>query len=114
MKVPLLVVLMWTLLVTAPLVSRNHGRLPRSGLIQTQQSATAKPPDTERIVSTFTAKETEFRNALAQYRFKRDAAVQTIGAGGQISGEYRRTSRLTVDDTGKLIEKILFFPTPTL
>jgi len=105
---------MWTLLATAPLVSRNHGRLPRSGLIQTQQSATAKPPDTERIVSTFTAKETEFRNALAQYRFKRDAAVQTIGSGGQISGEYRRTSRLTVDDTGKLIEKILFFPTPTL
>ena len=114
MKVPLLVILMWTLLVTAPLASRNHGRLPRSGLIQTQQSATAKPPDTERIVSTFTAKETEFRNALTQYRFKRDAAVQTIGAGGQISGEYRRTSRLTVDDTGKLIEKILFFPTPTL
>jgi hypothetical protein len=116
MKVPLLAVLMWALLVAAPLVSLNHGKLPHSRLIkaQPQQSATAKPPDTERIVSAFTAKETEFRNALAQYRFKRDAAVQTIGAGGQISGEYRRTSKLNVDDSGNRIEKILFFPTPTL
>ena len=116
MKVPLLAVLMWALLITAPLVLRNHGMLPHSRLIkaQTQQSATATPPNTDRIVSAFTAKETEFRDALAHYRFKRDAAVQTIGAGGQISGEYHRTSRLAVDDSGKLIEKILFFPTPTL
>jgi hypothetical protein len=116
MKAPLLAILLWALVVTAPLVSLNHGRLPysRQNKVPPQQSATAKPPDTERIVSAFTGKETEFRNALAQYRFKRDAAVQTIGAGGQISGEYRRTSQLTVGDSGKLIEKILFFPTPTL
>jgi len=116
MKAPLLTVLMSALLVAAPLVLRNPARLSHDRLInaQPQQSATAKPPEPERIVSAFTAKETEFRKALAQYRFKRDAAVQTIGAGGQISGEYRRTSRLTVDDGGKLIEKILFFPTPTL
>lgn len=99
-----------------PLVFRNHSKLSYSRLIkaQPQQSVTAKPPDIDRIVIAFTAKETDFRNALAQYRFKRDATVQTIGAGGQISGEYRRNSHLTVDDSGKLIEKILFFPTPTL
>ena len=114
MKAPLLAILLWALVGTAPLLLRNHGRLPHSRLIKAQQSATAKPPDTELIVSTFTAKETEFRNALAQYRFKRDATVQTIGAGGQISGEYRRTSHLAIDDSGKLIEKMLFFPTPTL
>ena len=116
MKSPLLAILLWALVFTAPLVLRNHGRLFPSRLnkAQPQPSATATPSDTERIVSTFTAKETEFRNALAQYRFNREAAVQTIGAGGQISGEYRRTSRLAVDDSGKRIEKILFFPTPTL
>src|SRR5688572_2788979 len=115
MKSPLLAVLIWALLVTTPLVSRNHGRLSHIRLIkaQPQQSASAAPVDTDRIVSAFTAKETEFRNALAQYSFKRDAVAQTIGAGGQISGEYHRTSQLAFDDTGKRIEKILFFPTPT-
>ena len=114
MKSPLLAILLWALVVTAPLLLRNHGRLSRLDKAQPQPSATATPADTERIVSAFTAKETEFRNALAQYRFKRDATVQTIGAGGQISGEYRRNSHLTVDDKGNRIEKILFFPTPTL
>ena len=116
MKSPLLAILLWALVVPAPLLLRDHGRLAPSGLnkAQPQPSATATPADTERIVSAFTAKETEFRNALAQYRFKREATVQTIGAGGQISGEYRRNSHLTVDDSGKFIEKILFFPTPTL
>ena len=115
MKVPLLAFLLWALVVTTPLVLRNDGRLSHSKLIEAQPQQSASPSaDTDRIVSAFTAKETEFRNALAQYRFNREAAVQTIGAGGQISGEYRRTSQLTVDDSGKLIEKILFFPTPTL
>jgi hypothetical protein len=116
MKVSLLAILIWVLLPTAPLVLRNHGGLSDSRGIkpQEQQSATASPPDTDRIVSVLTSKETEFRNALAQYSFKRDAVVQTIGAGGQISGEYHRTSRLTFDASGKRVEKVLFFPTPTL
>ena len=104
MKPCLLAMFMWLVLVTAPLV-----RSP-----QPQQSTIAKLPETERIVSAFTAKETEFRNALAQYRFQRDAVVQTMGAGGQISGEYHRTSQITFDDSGKRFEKMLFFPTPTL
>ncbi|MBA3322110.1 MAG: hypothetical protein H0T45_11785, partial [Pyrinomonadaceae bacterium] len=49
--------------------------------------------DVERIVRAFTAKETEFRQALNQYSFKRDAVIQTLGMGGQISGEYHRVSR---------------------
>ena len=116
MKVPLLAILMWALVLTAPLVLRNHGRLSHSRLIkgQPQQSANATPPDTDRIVSAFTAKETEFRDALVQYSFKRDAVVQTIGPGGQISGEYHRISQLAFDTGGKRIEKILLFPTPTL
>src|SRR5882762_3627572 len=112
MKVPLSAILLWALLlVTAPLVSRNHGSL---AAVQPQQSQTAAPADVDRIVSAFTAKETEFRNAFAQYSFKREALAQTIGAGKQISGEYHRTSQLLLDDTGKRIEKILLFPTPTL
>ena len=42
--------------------------------------------DVNRIVRAFTAKETEFRRALNNYTFTRDALVQTIGFGGQITG----------------------------
>jgi hypothetical protein len=116
MKASLLAIFMWAVLVIAPSVFRSNSKQSQSRLIkaQPQQSTTAKSPDIERIVIAFTAKETEFRNALAQYRFKRDATVQTIGGGGQISGEYHRTSQLAVDDSGKRVEKILFFPTPTI
>ena len=99
MKSSFLIILV-TLLLTSPFASLNQG----------EQSAA----ETDRIVSAFTAKETEFRNALAHYAFKRDAVVQSLGAGGQISGEYRRTSQLTFDDSGKRLEKILFFPMPTV
>jgi hypothetical protein len=99
---------MCALMFMAPPNLRKHGRLSER---QPPHQATV---DADRIVSAFTAKETEFRNALAQYSFKRDAVVQTIGPGGQISGEYRRTSLLTFDDSGKRIEKILFSPMPTL
>jgi hypothetical protein len=117
---PLLAIILWALVVTTPLVSRNNSKLSEGRVVKAPPQQSAAPqrnqpsPDTDRIVNAFTAKETEFRNALAQYRFKRDATVQTIGAGKQISGDYRRTSQLTVDGSGKLIEKLLFFPTPTL
>lgn len=68
----------------------------------------------DRIVRAFTAKESEFRHALSNYAFKRDAVVQTIGMGGQISGEYHRVSQFALDDQGKLFERITFFPQPTL
>jgi hypothetical protein len=72
------------------------------------------PADVEGIIRKFTQKETEFRRALNQYEFKRDAVIQTIAWGGQISGEYHRTSRFVFDDSGKRYEKILFFPMPTI
>lgn len=72
------------------------------------------PADVERIIHTFATKEEEFRTVLNNYSFKRDAVVQTIAFGGQISGEYHRVSRFVFDDGGKRYEKILFFPIPTL
>ena len=110
MNPALIAILMCTCLFAQPVSFRNADR----PFGQTQQSSASQPVDTDQMVAAFTAKETEFRNALAQYSFKRDAIAQTMGQGGQISGEYHRTSRLVLDASGKRIEKILFFPTPSL
>jgi TonB family protein len=68
----------------------------------------------DEIIRKFAAKETEFRQALNQYAFKRDALVQEIGMGGQVIGEYHRVSSFTFDDKGVRYEKIGFFPMPSL
>lgn len=75
---------------------------------------TLAPGELDRIISTFAAKETQFRNALNQYVFKRDAVVQTVGMGGQISGEFHRTSNFIFSDNGARYERVLFAPMPTL
>jgi hypothetical protein len=72
------------------------------------------PVDVERIIRAFTQKESEFRKALNEYAFRRDAVIQTIAWGGQISGEYHRVSRFVFDDSGNRYEKILKFPVPTM
>jgi hypothetical protein len=58
------------------------------------------PAEVERIIKSFTAKEGEFRRALNEYSFKRDALLQSLGMGGQVTGEYHRVSTFTFDDAG--------------
>ena len=75
------------------------------------QAVTSGPAvDSEKIIASFTNKEAEFRRALNQYSFKRDALIQSIGMGGQVIGEYHRVSTFTFDDSGNRYEKITFFP----
>src|SRR5438874_10025158 len=68
----------------------------------------------DEIIRKFTAKETRFRSALNSYAFKRDALIQILGMGGQVTGEYHRVSDLTFDDAGNRYEKINFFPMPSM
>jgi len=88
-----------------------------SRAVLAQQAATpngnAKPADVDRIIREFSAKETQFRRALNEYAFKRDAVIQVLGMGGQIAGEYHRVSQFTFDDQGNRYEKIIFFPMPS-
>jgi len=67
-----------------------------------------------RIIKNFTSKEGEFRDALRNYVFNRNAVIQTVGLGGQITGEYRRDSFMTFTENGARFEKILFAPVSTL
>ena len=82
--------------------------------VQPGTNGPANSVDTDRIIRAFTAKEVEFRRALNSYSFKRDALIQRIGMGGQVTGEYHRVSTFTFDDQGNRYEKISFFPMATL
>jgi hypothetical protein len=75
---------------------------------------TPAPANIDQIIRAFSAKETEFRKALNEYAFKRDATIQQVGMGGGIAGEYHRVSQFVFDDQGARYEKITFFPAPTL
>jgi hypothetical protein len=98
-------------LVALSLFSTSTGRA--SGAQKAAGGASA-PVDTDKIIRAFTAKETEFRRALNAYAFTRDADVQTIGMGGQVTGEYNRVSQFVFNDSGERFEHITFFPQPTL
>src|SRR5437016_8971058 len=74
---------------------------------------TLSPAQIDKIIAAFAAKETEFRRALNSYAFKRDALIQVLGMGGQVTGEYHRVSDFTFDDQGNRYEKINFFPMPS-
>jgi len=79
-----------------------------------QSSAGLSQAQIEKVIHAFTGKETEFRHALAEYAFQRDALIQTIGIGGEVTGEYHRSSSFVFDDHDQRFEKITFFPAPTL
>ena len=98
---------LFMLAVSAPSHSQTDSRQRAVG----NSGAT---PDVNKIVAAFSAKETQFRNALNDYAFKRDALIQTIGMGGQVTGEYHRVSQFVFDDNGNRFEKITFFPASTL
>ena len=76
-------------------------------------SANLTQAQVDAIIAKFSAKETQFRQALNSYAFKRDALVQEIGMGGQVTGEYHRVSDFTFDDKGNRFEKINYFPMPS-
>jgi hypothetical protein len=77
-------------------------------------SGSLSQAEVDRIIKNFTAKEGLFRQALNLYSFKRDAIIQSLGMGGQITGEYHRISYFTFDDQGNRYEKISYFPMPSV
>lgn len=68
----------------------------------------------DNIIKAFTKNEAKFRQALNVYAFNRNATIQTIGMGGQVSGVYRRDSFMTFNENGERFERILFAPVSTL
>jgi hypothetical protein len=77
-------------------------------------SASAPALDTAGVVAKFLAKEAEFQRAFTRYTFRRDAVFQSIGMGGQVTGEYHRVSRIAFEPDGKQSERVVKMPVPTL
>ena len=98
----------------APAAAQKQQTTPASAPGPTVVNRSGAPEDVERIIRAFTQRESEFRKALTEYAFRREAIIQTIAWGGQISGEYMRVSRFLFDDSGQRYEKILKFPVPTM
>ena len=98
--------------ISAALVLLTVMNFAASG--QTSVVEPGNSAEAEKIIQAFTSKERQFRTALNQYSFKRDALIQSIGMGGQVIGEYHRVSSFTFDDSGNRYEKISYFPMATM
>lgn len=85
---------------------------PDSGYGPIDTSAPSIPP--QKIIQEFSAKETEFREALNNYTYQRDVRVQTINDDGKVDGEYREVVEISFDDTGHKVEHVTYAPPNTL
>lgn len=84
--------------------------LPTAAQTSAGPAGSLSQAEINQIITTFTAKETQFRKALLEYGFKRDVLLQEMGMGGQVIGEYHRVSNFTFDEAGNRYEKIIYFP----
>lgn len=75
------------------------------------------PPDSAasgQLLSRFLIAEQRVREAFNSHMFKRDVVLQTIGPGGEVTGQYIRNSVFVFDDRGNRIERVLFHPRSTI
>lgn len=68
----------------------------------------------EEIIKKFAAKESEFREALNHYTYRRVARVQTLDDDNKVDGEWYQVDDVTFDPTGRRMEKTIFAPENTL
>jgi hypothetical protein len=73
-----------------------------------------QPPDVEKVIKQFAAKESEFQQARNYYTFRQEVRIQTLGFSDQPTGEFYLLSDILFDDSGKRYERILRAPTSTL
>jgi hypothetical protein len=88
--------------------------LPASFAAQTRSARPSQPPSMQEIISRFAASESQNKIARNNYTFTQNFDLRTIGIGGQVTGDYHRVSDIVYDDRGERVEKITYFPSPTL
>ena len=83
-----------------------------SGFGKLDISEPSTPPD--EIIKKFAAKESEFREALNHYTYRRMARVQTIDEDNKVDGEWYQVDDVIFDPTGRRTEKTVFAPESSL
>ena len=83
-----------------------------SGFGRMDISDPAIPP--EQIIKEFSAKETEFQEALNHYTYRRTARVDEVDDDNKVSGEWYEVDDVIFDPTGKRTERVDFAPASTL
>ena len=69
----------------------------------------------QQIIDKFTAKESEFRAAMANYTYERSVRVDTVDDDtGKVDGEYYQVTDISADPNGKLYEHVVYAPQNTL
>jgi hypothetical protein len=66
------------------------------------------------IIRQFAAKESEYRQALEHYTYRRVARIQEIDDDNKVSGEWYEVDDVIFDSTGKRTEKTVFAPESSL
>ncbi len=72
------------------------------------------PIPAEQIIKEFSAKETQFQDALDHYTFRRTARVDEIDDDDKVSGEWYEVDDVIFDPTGRRTERVDFAPPNTL
>jgi hypothetical protein len=72
------------------------------------------PADIADVIRRFAAAESENKIARNNYTFTQDFDLLTLGAADSITGRFKRVSEIVYDDLGNRVEKITYFPPPTL
>lgn len=115
MRISLLLPLMAAVLLPAAVAQDKDSFTPMaldSGFGTMDVSAPAVPAD--QIIQKFAAKETEFKDALNHYTYRRMARVQTVDDDSKVDGEYYQVDDVIFDSQGKRTERVVFAPPNTL
>ena len=83
-----------------------------SGFGTMDVSQPATPAD--EIIRKFAAKESEFRDALNHYTYRRVARVQTVDDDNKVDGEWYEVDDVIFDSQGNRTEKVVYAPQSTL
>lgn len=68
----------------------------------------------EQIIKQFSAKESEFQQALNHYTYRRTAKVETVDDDNKVDGQYYEVDDVIFDPSGARTEKVVFAPQNTL
>ena len=105
-----------TLLTLAP--SSAHAQVSYTSMPLDQGfgalDTSAPPIPAEQIIDQFTAKESLFRQAMANYTYERSVKVETIDDDGKVDGQYFQVTDISFDPSGKRFEHVVLAPASSL